>query len=115
MLPGLPNLSLSLADQSTTAVNPLAGLLSGGFTFAPVNSFGGRGNAVTSTPTTTATQTPTLAPTIAPAAVSSPLAPYADSMNGVRSDAAFVSGGSSLVLPLVILGGAVLIALALRK
>ena len=36
-------------------------------------------------------------------------------MNGVRSDAAFVSGGSSLVLPLVILGGAVLIALALRK
>jgi len=117
VLPALPSLSLGLADNSTTAVNPLAGLLSGGFTFAPVNSFGGRGNVVTSTPTTTATQTPTVAPNIAPAAVSSPLTPFADGMNGVRPATGLRPDrpAESLAIPIAIGAGLLLVALALKR
>ena len=51
MIPGLGGgLSVASTDASSTAVNPVAGYISGGFSFAPQNSFGGKGNDQTSSP-----------------------------------------------------------------
>lgn len=105
----LPNLSFASTDASQTAVNPLAGLLSGGFAFSPQNSFGGSGNTQDSRPVVTATQTPTLA---APGA---PVAPYADSFGFGGGAAVSVPAGVNL-LPLLLLGvGAVVVVAILRK
>lgn len=108
MIP-IPNLSLSSSDQSQTAINPLAGLLGGGFSFSPQNSFGGRGNALESRPVLTTTQTPTIAP--APAAT-----PYADSF-GFGGGAGVTAPAASNLAPVLLVGvGAlVLVAILLRK
>lgn len=60
MIPGLPSLGFSSSDNSQTSVDPLSGLLSGGFSFSPLHSFGGAGNSLSSTPTLSTSQTPTI-------------------------------------------------------
>ena len=92
-MPGAPSYSLGLAstDQQTISPNQLLNL--GGFTVAPIFSFGGKGNATSSTPTTrsdggslAATVTPTASASAQPPPVGGtgivanpnvPFAPYA--------------------------------------
>jgi hypothetical protein len=103
--------SFQASDSSSQAVNPLAGLLSGGFTFSPQRTYGGKGNTLTATPTATATLTPTQANSQGPGAT-----PFADGLLGFGGGAALTSpAGASILLPVAIVGGAILLSLALRR
>ena len=106
--------SFQASDSSSNAVNPLAGLLSGGFTFSPQRTYGGKGNTLSATPTATATLTPTQANSQGPAAA--PAVPFSDGLLGFGGGAGYSPAApSNLLLPVAIVGGALLLSLALRR
>lgn len=101
----LPPLSFAFADS--TAVNPATGFLGGGFVFAPTRQLGGSGNRLENTQSPTASVTPTATAT-----------PHADSRFGfgpAGASPAPAASMSSLILPAVIIGAALVFAAALRK
>lgn len=107
-------LSFSASDSSSQAVNPFAGLLSGGFTFGTQKQYGGSGNSQDNTAKPTATLSPQISNGLP---TGGGVTPFADGLLGFGGGSAASSGSASmsLLLPAALLGGAILIAVALRK
>jgi hypothetical protein len=104
--------SVSASDSSSQAINPLAGLLSGGFSFSTAKVYGGTGSSLTSNPSANATLTPTQSNSTAPGAMS-PLTPFADGLLGFGGSGP-AGAGSSLLVPAILLGGFLLLAVAIK-
>lgn len=103
MIP-IPN--LSFADSSSLTQNPAGALLAGGFVFGGARQLGGSGNRQEATANPTASLSQPIA---------APVAGWEDAGMLYGPTIPAPGSSSSNLLPLAILGAAVLVALAIRR